>query len=81
MVSGKVMNLEPSLFLYFEPLAVGDIGGGAGGAGWFRDPLDFILAGSLSYKGAGIEVIEGCSATAQPVGSSASKGARGSTVT
>lgn len=54
------MNLEPSLFLYFAPRAVGDIGGGGWGAGWFRDPLDFILADSISYKGAGVEIIEGC---------------------
>jgi hypothetical protein len=66
MLSGNVINLEPSLFLYFAPLAVGDSGGGSEGAGWFRDPLDFILTGSISYKGAGFEVIEGYLATARP---------------
>lgn len=69
MVSGNVMNLEPSLFLYFAPLAVGDIGRGSWGAVWFRDPLDFILADSISYKGTGVGIIEGGSATARPVGS------------
>lgn len=81
VLSGKVMNLEPSRFLYLAPLPpVGEVGGGgfaagAGvGAGCFRaPPLDFIAAEGFYFGGASVDVIEKGLATARIVQSGGKK--------
>lgn len=83
MLSGKVMNLEPSRFLYLAPLPpVGEVGGGefaagagAGvGAGCFRaPPLDFIAAEGFYFGVASVDVIEKRLATARIVQSGGKK--------
>lgn len=85
MLSGKVMNLEPSRFLYLAPLPpVGEVGvggfaagagAGAGvGAGCFRaPPLDFMAAEGFYFGVASVEVIEKGLATARIVQSGGKK--------